>query len=87
MSSVATSTVLGLKMVSGLSVIESRISTTIEPHQATAINLLHGDHTTAEMELLGFLIEILGSHEVDSPCTILMKGWACDSYNFLTIDV
>ena len=65
-------------------VAASRISISV-PY-LTAMNLLHGDHATAKTRE-GFLTVMLGSHEVGSPCMILVKEWAYGSYSFRTIDV
>jgi len=50
------------------------------------MDLLHGDHAAASTLLGNRAAAVLGSHEVGSPCTILVKGWACDSYNPRTSD-
>ena len=51
------------------------------------MNLLHGDHAAVQTEEEGFLATMIGSHEIGSPCTILVKGRACDLYSSRTIDV
>jgi len=68
-------------------VAASRISTVggNQP-QEIAMDLLHGDHVTAVTPLGNRVVEILGSHEVCSPRTILVKGRARDSYNPRTSD-
>ena len=73
-----------LKMACRSRVTASRISISV-PYP-TAMNLLHGDHAAAQTRE-GFLTVMLGSHEVGSPCMILVKGWAYGSYSFRTIDV
>ena len=73
-----------LKMACRSRATASRISISV-PYP-TAMNLLHGDHATASTSE-GFLTVMLGSHEVGSPCMILVKGWAYGSYSFRTIDV
>jgi len=50
------------------------------------MDLLHGDHAAASTRLLNPVAAVLGSHEIGSPCTILVKGRACDSYNPRTSD-
>ena len=56
-------------------------------HGLIAMNLLHGDHTTAPIEKGNFVAAIFESHDSDIPRTILAKGWECDSYSFRTIEV
>lgn len=55
--------------------------------QTSAMNLLHGDHTTASTEEINVMIAILCSHEVGSPFATLIKGRACRSYSVRTIEV
>jgi len=50
------------------------------------MDLLHGDHAAAVTSLGNRMVAKLGSHEVGSPRTILVKGRACDSYNPRTSD-
>jgi len=50
------------------------------------MNLLHGDHTASSIAEGRVVAAIFVSHDVGSPCTTLVKGWACDSYSFRTID-
>ena len=50
------------------------------------MDLLHGDHVAAVTIPRNRVVAILGSHEVCSPCTILVKGRARDSYNLRTSD-
>ena len=50
------------------------------------MNRLHGDHTASSI-LSGCVIAVvLVSHDTNSPCTILVKGWACDWYSLRTIE-
>ena len=77
-------------MLSCPSVPASRIST-VPPYlylpQATAINLLHGDHTAVFIPEGNPMDAILCSHEVGSPQITLVKGSECGSYSFHTNDV
>jgi len=74
-------------MVIRMRVAASKISTVggCSP-QEIAMDLLHGDHAAAKIFLGNRVATTLGSHEVGSPCTILIKGWACDPYNPRTSD-
>ena len=38
------------------------------------MNLLHGDHAIHRIELEHFVVAMLGSHEIGTPRTILIKG-------------
>ena len=78
----------GLRMESCWRVAPSRILIVADPSNAkesTAMNLLHGDHATHELEYP--LTTMLGSHEVGSPCRILVKGWSHGWYSWRTIDI
>ena len=50
------------------------------------MNSLHGDHTADLIVEVHVAAAAFGSHETGAPCTTLVKGWACDSYSFRTID-
>jgi len=68
-------------------VAASRISTVGgDRPQEIAMDLLHGDHVAAVTLPGNRVVVILGSHEVGSPCAILVKGRTCDSYNPRTSD-
>ena len=67
-------------------VAESSTSTTDVPFQVIAMNLLHGDHTTDWNQEGRAAAAELGSHDIGAPYTSRMKGWACDSYSFRTIE-
>ena len=77
----------GVKVLSLLRVTASRICIPIMVPSEIAMNLLHGDHAIHRIESGHFIDAMLGSHDADTPCTILKKGWAYRSYNVLTIDV
>jgi len=51
------------------------------------MSLLHGDHAAVQTEEGGFLATMVGSHEIGSPWTTLIKGWAYGLYSSRTIDV
>ena len=73
--------------VSRQRVAASRISiVALDFPQATAMNLLHGDHTAVSIAEENLVVAILGSHEFGSPYTILTSGRACRSYSVRTID-
>ena len=69
------------------SVTESRISIFTGFDQATAMNLLHGDHTATSTTAWGPEAEITGSHETGNPCTTLAKGRAYGLHSSRTIEV
>ena len=52
-----------------------------------AMNLLHGDHVIHQTKLEHCMVAIAGSHDIGTPCTTLVKGWAYSLYNLCTIDV
>jgi len=51
------------------------------------MSLLHGDHVAVQTEEGVFLATMVGSHEIGSPWTTLIKGRACDLCSSRTIDV
>lgn len=68
-------------------VFASRISIFVEEHWANAMNLLHGDHVTALTLPQKYLVEIVSSHEVGTPCTTFTKGRLYGLYRLCTVDV
>ena len=54
--------------------------------EVIAMNLLHGDHTADSILEEHVVAAVFASHETGSSCTTLVKGRACDSYSFRTID-
>ena len=63
-----------VKVLIFLRVIASKISIAVERIRENAMNLPHGDHPTAVIELGGRKVAIVVSHEVGRPCTTLTKG-------------
>ena len=73
------------RVVSLSRVTASRIS--IVPGFASAMNLLHGDHTAPAEKSSWYMVATIGSHEIGNPCTILTNGRAYCSYSLRTIEV
>jgi len=76
----------GSKVWSFWRVVESSTSTTLVFQQVIAINLLHGDHVASWIPEERVAAAMFVSHDNGTPHTTLVRGWACDSYSFLTID-
>ena len=55
--------------------------------EVVAMKLLHGDHAAELIPEERVVAAVFASHDIGSPRTTLVKGWACDStYSFRMID-
>ena len=50
------------------------------------MNLSHGDHTVGRIPEGRAVAAVLASHDIGTPHRILVRGWACASYSFRTIE-
>ena len=51
------------------------------------MNLLHGDHMACWISKGNDVVAVVVSHDVGTPHTTRVKGWAYDSYSDRIIDV
>ena len=68
-------------------VAELSISTLAAFQPLIAMSLLHGDHTTDVIPKGNDVAAMFRSHDIDTPRTTRVKGWAYDPYSFRMIDV
>ena len=50
------------------------------------MNLSHGDHTVSVIKKGRAVTAVFASHDIGAPHAILVRGWACASYSFRTIE-